>query len=142
MESSQDSTGLTPVRPRDQLYKVALPNDNGQELHRLFYLPLSPLAIGNSDVSDCVNGELLKPANTRKMRRNLAADAPVQKWATAAPAANVSVTLKLWQGNKVINTVSTNAAVSDWTKVYEAAVPPELKEVRHFDLSGLHLLHY
>ena len=71
------------------------------------------------------------PVKTRRMRRNLAADAPAAKWSTTGPAANVSMTIKLWKDNKIVNTVATSGPVGDWSKVYEAAVPPELKEVRN-----------
>ena len=157
LESSQDSTGLNPTRLADQLYKVALPEDNLRDLHRIFWLPGSPLASQGSSVTDCVNTELLKgllPAKSRKLRKLAAttANAAAAPKAAAAAAAQVHHNWTAWQeavlpsnntGNKglvvsltltkdgkVVQTLEgVEGPVYDWQRAYEAIVPGGLKEV-------------
>jgi hypothetical protein len=144
-----------PVRPADHLYKAALPEDNLRDLHRIFWLPGSPLERQGSNVTDCVNTELIQellPAKSLKLRK-LAASTAGSAITAAGPAAaairhnwtawqdaispnnntgnkGLIVTVALTKDGKVVQTLEgVEGPVQSWQKAYEAIVPGGLKEV-------------
>ena len=127
-KESQDSTD--PDRPDDQMYKVALAEDNGLILPRFLWTLSTPLSGGG--VTECVNA-MVSPASQQHLRKLLAST----EWTASDALTSPQVSIKLENANTGAayagfsqQTLTTSTSVLG--KTHQVTLPGNMAEVRGF----------
>jgi hypothetical protein len=134
--TNQDKPTEAPMsltRGAEDLFKVALPAENGADQQRTFVMPTSPLAAGsNVDATACVN-TLLKPVVTHRR----ALRAPMDPaWTTTSPLITGFTTIARLTGPSGV----LQATSSSTSTAMPLQLLPNLPEVRAAGTSLLFII--